>query len=79
MTPLALALVACCAMVCGTRLALRRYDVREAEAHAATRDASGAAARVSTCEASVTHAVHELSALRAEVDSLRASAAFRSM
>jgi uncharacterized OsmC-like protein len=38
MTALALALVACCAMVCGTRLVLRGYDIREVEAKAAMRD-----------------------------------------
>lgn len=79
MTALALALVVCCAMVCGTRLVLRGYDVREVEAQAAMRDASGVSSRVATCEASVTRSVHEVQALRAEVDSLRAQVALRSV
>lgn len=79
MTALALALVACCAMVCGTRLALRRYDVREVEAQAAMRDTAALNGKVESLNAWAKASEEREKALRAEVESLRAHSAFRSM
>lgn len=82
MTALALALVACCAMVCGTRLVLRAYDVREIEAQTAMRDTSALASKVESyiawSEGWVKAAEERESNLRSEVDSLRAQMALRS-
>lgn len=79
MTALALALVACCAMVCGTRLLLRGYDVREVEAEAALRDTAGLALKVENLIERAKAAEEREKALRAEVDSLRAALALRSV
>jgi hypothetical protein len=83
MTALALALVACCAMVCGTRLVLRGYDIREVEAGAAMRDSNALAERIEGLRVALgtreREQMKETSALRAEVETLRAQMALRSM
>lgn len=84
MTALALALVACCAMVCGTRLVLRGYDIREVEAQAAMGAATGLRSVVDGHGENLAAAVDTMrqmaeahAALRSEVDSLRAAMALR--
>lgn len=68
MSALALALVACCAMVCGTYLSKRHYDAREMALLSGSRDSE----RLDKVD-------HKLSSLRSEVDSLRAQVALRGM
>lgn len=77
MTALALALVACCAMVCGTKLLLRGYDIRETEAEASMRDVSVLAAKVESLNAWGLALEEREKVLRSEVDSLRAAMALR--
>jgi hypothetical protein len=79
MTALALALVACCAMLCGTRLVLRGYDIREVEAEAAMRDSSGVRLDLASLAGRVEGLGSELDAARKEVASLRADLATRSL
>jgi hypothetical protein len=78
MTPLALALVACCAVVCGTVLVLAhwRYD-REAALY--SEDARRALADAGAALAALKQVESDTKALRADVESLRAIPAFRSM
>lgn len=81
----ALALVLCCAMVCGTVLALRRMSLRHLEA-AESDDTRKALARI---DVALTRADAALDALRetgkkvaeldSKVDTLRATAALRQM
>jgi hypothetical protein len=83
--PLALALVACCAMACGTVYAVERLRSWRSETWAARR-ATEALTRADAAIDALKKASERMQAmedyalsLRAEVDSLRASAAFRSM
>jgi hypothetical protein len=76
-TALAVALVLCCAMVCGTYLATRRYDVREVEAQAAMRDVSALAARLDGYERQYSLDASRIEALTSDVHSLRAALALR--
>lgn len=78
MTALAVALVLCCAMVCGTYLLARRYGLREVEAQV-TNAANGAARQeLELLGLEFASTKRDLRALRDEVDSLKAQAAFRS-
>lgn len=79
MTALALALVACCAMLCGTRLLLRGYDVREVEAEASIRDSNGLRAEVATLRADADALMAAHQKTRQELESLRADLAVRSL
>lgn len=86
MTAFAIALVLCCAMVCGTVLALRRL-ARRGE------DVASAMERIEVLEGAIVEASRRLvaldaamrvadtshAALRAEVESLRAHMALRSL
>lgn len=72
MTALAIALVLCCAMVCGTLILLRRMHARDAAA-AEFEHRLSAVIRVDERRAA------EVTALRQDVDQLRAQVALRSM
>lgn len=71
MTALAAALVLCCAMVCGTVLALRRLARRmeDVTIHASIVEA----------ERSLAMCVEEIRVLRSELDALKARDALRGM
>jgi hypothetical protein len=79
MTALALALVACCAMVCGTVLVQRRWNVRDAEVdalrlevHRLRGERAGDAADIRRLDSVM---AEDIDAVRAEVASLRADMA----
>jgi hypothetical protein len=72
MTALAVALVLCCAMVCGTRIAVVRLSLLREEAQRARYEAGGAMHKTEGLEAQV-------KSLSSEVESLRAQVALRSM
>lgn len=81
MTALSIALVLCCAMVCGTRIYLKRVAKDEALAVAESRSTSALGARVDALSERLNteeaRTAAEVLTLRAEVDSLKALSAFR--
>jgi hypothetical protein len=79
MTALAFALVACCAMVCGTRLVLRGYDIREVEAEAAMKHYGGVTQDIADLGSRVNGLGAEVTLLRQQAESLRADMAVRSI
>lgn len=78
MTALAVALVLCCAMACGTRLLLRRYDMRKVDAEAAIATDGATRREIELLGVEFGKAKRDMHALRSEVDSLKAQAALRS-
>lgn len=78
MTALAIALVLCCAMVCGTVLALRRMGHA---LHVLERspDVASVNTKVHLLDDAFGRHDKALASLKAEVDSLRAQVALRSM
>lgn len=72
MTALAVALVLCCAMVCGTALALKRQESRDGDVSLLRRQVDA------LVMGGAGHA-GEIQRLSSEVESLRAQVALRSM
>jgi hypothetical protein len=72
MTALAVALVLCCAMVCGTALALRRFSMRDERKTLVER-------RLDALTAAGAQQAGDITRLSSEVESLRAQVALRSL
>lgn len=78
MTALSIALVLCVAMVCATRIYLKRVEHRRILA-SLVHDVHKALTVAESARDALSYAGKEISALCAEVDKLKANAAFRSL
>lgn len=79
MTALSVALVLCCAMVCGTVLTFRWLALKERRAEVAIRDDVALHQRLDALEQASHVHVDERIAMKRELEQLRAQVALRSM